>query len=112
VPSIEVDLSMWNRTLNWLESLADPEKTNSKTNVADGEHEYRTADEAIVAGWMDAAGEQKPPKKRDQQELLKLLKLRNRWRWNRLRHDLHWAQKVAESQGYNPEMVTWLLREK
>jgi hypothetical protein len=42
-------------------------------------------------------------------DLIRYLKLKNRWRWRRLCKDFKWAQSVAAKGKFNPEEVRWLL---
>lgn len=73
-------------------------------------HGRRPLRDSEVADFMVQADvrSDKPPGKPNAQ-LLKLLKLKNRWRWWRLRRDFKWAQSVAAKGKFNPEEVRFLL---
>lgn len=62
-----------------------------------------------VAGWVEAASQRTPPRKRDRETLRNYLKARSPWKWAALNRYLRWAEKEMERLGLNPEDVRWIL---
>jgi hypothetical protein len=51
----------------------------------------------------------KRPTEHSRSQAMKLLRLRNPWRWRRMQKDVRWARKQLDKMGYDPEEIRWLL---
>lgn len=62
-----------------------------------------------VDGWLAAAEQRDPPRKRDRETLRNYLMSKNPRRWKALQRHLRWVESEMLSLGVNPEDARWLL---
>ncbi len=81
----------------------------SRPTVVNPKPERRPLHEGDVDGWLAAAAEREPPRKRDRDTLRNYLMAKNPRRWRALQRHLRWAEDEMLTLGINPEDVRWLL---
>lgn len=69
----------------------------------------RRLHEGDVDGFLAAAEQRDPPRRRDKDTLRNYLMAKSPWRWRALQRHLRWVEREMKRLGVNPEDARWLL---